>query len=107
MVDARSGLLDPCEGCGRRALERQAAIRRADERQAGRVEADAAQRVPATAVRLVADDRMAERGQLCPDLTAAAGRERDLDRGDRLALLDHAVARDRLLTLVAAARRAN
>src|SRR2546422_3384002 len=75
------------------------------EPEAGRVQAHAPQRVVAAPVLAIADDRMAERGELRPDLPAAAGLKLDLDERRVAVALQHSVVADGRLAAAAVARR--
>jgi hypothetical protein len=54
---------------------------RVDEAEHGGVEADAAQRIARCSEHAIADDGMAERGELSADLAAASGPQAQLDHG--------------------------
>src|SRR5438034_11228139 len=75
------------------------------EPEAGRVQAHAPQRVVPAPVLAIADDRMAERGELRPDLPAAAGLKLDLDERRVAVAFQHAVVADGRLAAAAVARR--
>src|SRR5881397_1149777 len=75
------------------------------EAEAGRVQAHAPQRVVPAPVLPIADDRMAERGELRPDLPAAAGLKLDLDERRVAVAFQHAVVADGRPAGAAVARR--
>src|SRR5215813_12150245 len=75
----------------RRAVENHAPAVWMIEPEARRVQAHAPQRVVPAPVLAIADDRMAERGELRPDLPAAAGLKLDLDERRVAVALQHAV----------------
>src|SRR5262245_45432852 len=88
--------VSPAEAYRDRAVEDDPAAVRVSEAQARGVQADAAERVVSTAVRAIADDRMAGRGELGANLSTPSGRQRELEQRGVGPSREHAVLGDRL-----------
>ena len=84
------------EGRRGRALEDEATARLMDEAEPRGVQTDAPERIAPTAVGAIADDRVAEPGELRADLTAPPRDQRQLEQRRVAVTLEHAVARDGL-----------
>src|SRR5262245_23198304 len=78
-----------------------------EEGQSGGVKTEAAEGVLAGAIGAVAEDRVAERGELGADLSPTAGDEGELQERRRVAALEHMVVGNRLTAGGGTASRAH
>src|ERR1700675_1044706 len=94
--DGAGVLTEPRKRRGRRALEGHALAARVREAEPGGVQTQSAQRIARSAVGAIADDGVAERGELDADLTAPSRDERQLEQRRPRAPRAHPVLGDRL-----------